>query len=150
MKDTTVKLINKIIEIKDEDFLIENLNSIIENNTNNVLTIVANKGVHHLPTDFQRGYVYYASEGSLNFDNASTIKQEYEKILKDLSVLLQSKLWKSIYLIPYGHSTLSMQIKLLVYRITHIETIDVFYVGGGEYTDLSLKQRDILTGESNK
>ena len=37
-----------------------------------------------------------------------------------------------------------MQIKLLVYRVTRIETIDVFYDGMGGYADLELQLRPII------
>ncbi len=149
MKKKISNLIDLIIGQKGEDFLLTRLNEISSSNEENTLTIVANKGVHHLPKHLLRGTVHYASEGSLNFENINTIEKEYKNILSELTDILQSKTWNNIYLVPFGHSTLSMQIKLLVYKITHIETIDIFYVSGKEYLDLNIKQRNIITKESN-
>ena len=37
-----------------------------------VLTIVTNEGVHHLPDTYRRGTVYVASRGSLDFSSAES------------------------------------------------------------------------------
>jgi hypothetical protein len=39
-----------------------------------------------------------------------------------------------------------MQIKLMTYRITRIESIDIFYTGNGKYYDLQIDQRDVIVG----
>ena len=109
-----------------------------------VLTIVANRGVHHLPDHLVRGEIYYASEGSLDFSSVGAVKEQYEGIIRLLSAKLKSQRWEKIYLVPFGHNSLSMQIKLLVYRVTHLETIDIFYNGNGGYYDLEIKQRDLI------
>jgi hypothetical protein len=108
------------------------------------LTIIANEGVHHLPDSMKRGHVHVASHGNLDFSTISTVQTEYSRILSDLAHLLKQRTWKRIYLVPFGPSTLSMQIKLLVYRITRIETADVFYDGKGNYFDLFIAQRDLI------
>jgi hypothetical protein len=108
------------------------------------LTIVANEGVHHLPDEMKRGHVHIASRGNLDFSTISTVQAEYHRILSELALLLKQRTWKHIYLVPFGPSTLSMQIKLLVYRVTRIETIDVFYDGRGSYSDLRIAQRDLI------
>ena len=43
-----------------------------------------------------------------------------------------------------------MQIKLLVYRICHIETVDVFYVGAGKYFDYQGNLRDLVLTASSE
>jgi hypothetical protein len=112
------------------------------------LTIIANEGTHHLPDAFKRGEIYVATKGNLDFSSVDKVKLQYERVLSDLSQKLKSKNWHSVYLVPFGHSTLCMQIKLLVYRITRIETIDLFYDGKGNYADLSIEQRGLIVASA--
>lgn len=144
------KLINELVELQGE-VAVENLikNSIQSNNKEGVLTILANKGVHHVPSSIVRGELFVASEGSLDFSCKESVLNEYEKILRALAMKLKESAWKEIYLIPFGHSTLSMQIKLLVYRVTHIETQDVFYTKDGKYYDLCVDLRSIIVRASS-
>src|SRR6266436_7434856 len=109
-----------------------------------ILTVVANQGSHHLPEMYLRGTIYVASTGNLDFSSIELVHEQYSEILSRLASVLQSQLWKRIYLIPFGHSTLAMQIKLLVYRITRIETVDLFYDGKGGYSDLQIELRPII------
>jgi len=108
------------------------------------LTIIANEGIHHLPDAYKRGELYIASRGNLDFSSLEIVKEQYEEILSLLAIKLKSQTWKNIYLVPFGHSTLCMQIKLLVFRVTRIETIDLFYDGRGNYEDLSIAQRSLI------
>lgn len=136
-------LIERLGENKAHDILREYLEK--ENNeSEDVLTIVVNKGVHHLPDKNLRGTVYYASEGNLNFSSAVSVQDEFERILKGVSRILKSKSWKQVFIVPFGPCALSMQIKLLIYRITRIESIDIFHLGQGEYMDLEVRQRHII------
>ncbi len=109
-----------------------------------VLTIICNEGVHHLPENLKRGEIYIASTGNLDFSSVDKVKKQYEQIIIDLSAKLKATQWKAIYLVPFGHSTLCMQLKLLVFRITRLETIDLFYDGKGNYFDLRISQRDLI------
>lgn len=108
------------------------------------LTILANSGIHHFPDELKRGEVFVVSEGSFDFSTAQAISRAYTTVLERLAAKLRSDAWTRIYLVPFGHGTLSMQIKLLVYRITRIETIDVVYTGDGRYLDLALEHRGII------
>jgi hypothetical protein len=114
------------------------------------LTIVANQGSHHLPDMYKRGLVHIASKGNLDFSSTVRVYQQYNEILSHLAMVLKSRSWSRIYLIPFGHSTLSMQIKLLVYRITRIETIDLLYDGKGGYSDLEIELRPIIVGSGEE
>ena len=109
-----------------------------------VLTIVVNKGVHHLPRRSLRGTVFYASEGNLNFSNAKSVENEFGEILENVTRILKERKWRQVYVLPFGPCALSMQIKLLIYRITRIESIEIFYLGDGEYMDLEIEQRSII------
>ena len=112
--------------------------------SDNALTIVANRGVHHLPDENLRGTVFYASEGNLDFSSAESVQEEFERILEGVARILKSRSWKQVFIVPFGPCALSMQIKLLIYRITRIESIDIFHLGQGEYMDLEVKQRHII------
>lgn len=109
-----------------------------------VLTIIANAGVHHLPERFRRGEVFTASEGSLDFSTAETVKAEFEGILRRVSTKLLERAWKSVYIIPFGPTCLSMQLKLLVYRVTGIESIDVMQIANGDRVDVDLELRELI------
>jgi hypothetical protein len=109
-----------------------------------VLTIIANARVHHLPPEFERGVVHVASSGNLDFSSIDSVKAEYEKILRELARVLKSRSWRQIYLVPFGPTTLSLQIKILVFRITSIDTVDLFYDGKGSYHDIVIEQRAII------
>ena len=110
------------------------------------LTIVVNRGVHHMPEEYAIGEVYFASEGNLDFSSKESVQSEHERVLSDVAQKLKSRRWRRVYLVPFGPNTLSMQIKLLVYRITRIETHDLFYAGDGEYFCLYINQRDLIIG----
>lgn len=108
------------------------------------LTIIVNKGVHHLPQEFMRGEIYFASEGSLDFSSSESVKKEMVLALSRLASKLKSRAWEKIYLVPFGPTNLSMLIKLLVYRVTHVETVDLFYTGSGSYCELHIPLRDVV------
>ncbi|MAZ33490.1 MAG: hypothetical protein CMO06_10130 [Thalassospira sp.] len=112
-----------------------------------ILTIVSNKGVHHLPDSLMRGEVVYASSGNLDFSSIDRVREQYVDILKMLSFELKKKKWDKVYVVPFGHTTLSMQIKQLVYRITRLETVDVFYSKEFGYRDLTIDQRALIVSE---
>lgn len=109
-----------------------------------ILTIVVNRGVHHLPEKYLRGTVFCASEGNLDFSSPSSVEEEFERVLVGVTRVLKERNWKQVFVLPFGPCALSMQIKLLVYRITRIESIEIFHFGEGQYTNLEIKQRHII------
>ena len=121
---------------KTRTLLKETANS-IEDRT---LTIIANFNTHHIPNQYLRGEVYICSEGNIDFSSQDSIKTQYIKIIDRLKQKLMSKTWSKIYLIPTGHPTLSLQIKNAVYRVTRLETTDLFY-SNGEYFDICINWR---------
>lgn len=128
-----------------EDRLVTELTRLSKSTDENkeTLTIIANAGVHHLPEQLLRGQVFKASEGTLDFTSQESTTQEFEMIVKKVAAKLKERDWKRIYLIPFGPANLSMLLKLLVYRVTHIETIDVFYYDG-EYRELNIQIRPLI------
>lgn len=107
------------------------------------LTIIANQGLHEIPSRFIHGQLYIASSGNLNFDSKEAIVEQYEEILSKLRQKLSEKEWKKVYLVPTGHSTLALQIKSLVYHILRIDTIDLFY-SKGNYYEIEINVRSLL------
>jgi len=108
-----------------------------------VLTIVVNEGIHVLSRKYQRGEVFAASRGSMDFSTPASIKKEYEKALRRTARKLKERAWQTIYIVPFGPTTLAMQIKLLVYRICGIESIDVAHLGGNTRADIEFDLRRI-------
>ena len=141
--DDILDLITKLGEEKALSILNQHV-ELESAESEDVLTIVVNRGVHHLPENSLRGVVFYASEGNLDFSSAESVQWEFEKILKNLTHVLQSRNWRKVYVLPFGPCALSMQIKLLIYRITRIESVDIFYLGEGEYMDLKIRQRCLI------
>ena len=107
-----------------------------------VLTIVANAGVHKIPDSYLRGEVYVASRGNWRADNEETLNSQVSQILTGVARKLKEQQWRRVYLIPTGHPAVSMNIKLLVYRAIRLNTIDWVYING-EYYSLRIDQREI-------
>ncbi|MHC5743562.1 MAG: hypothetical protein ACYTXT_16885 [Nostoc sp.] len=108
-----------------------------------VLTIIVNEGIHPNSPVHERGEIYIASRGNIDFSSQEIVEKEFKEILLSIAKKLKSKPWKKVYLVPFGPAVLSMQIKLLVYRILYIETIDFLYAGHGKYYDLDIDLRTI-------
>jgi hypothetical protein len=108
------------------------------------LTIVSNLSLHPLREAHKRGEVFVASTGSFDFSNPEIVKVQFEEALRGVIHKLQERPWKKIYLVPFGPAGLSMQIKLLVYRVLHIETIDVLHLGEETYADIEIHHRSLM------
>ena len=139
-------LIEEAIESMGEAKLARQLESLIASNAgrhDDVLTVIVNAGVHHLPEKLKRGEVFIASEGSLDFSSQESIEKEFTRITSNVAKKLKERDWRRIYLVPFGPANLSMLIKLLVYRVTHVETIDIFYVDG-QYREINIQLRPLV------
>ncbi|MGH9822156.1 MAG: hypothetical protein ACREDR_02695 [Blastocatellia bacterium] len=108
-----------------------------------VLTIIANAGIHQISSEYLHGEVYIASQGNIDFSSREIIQREYEAILRRLSAKLRETHWAKIYLVPTGHPTLAMQIKLFVCHILRIDTTDIFY-SKGKYAEISIDYRHVI------
>ena len=135
-----------------EEFGLENVEGEINKaknsnkDTNRILTIICNEGVHHLPDEYKRGTLFVASKGSLDFSSRATVVREYTVILEKTIQKLMERPWETIYIIPFGPPTLSMLIKLIVYRITGIDSTDVMHIGKNKRVDLHFDVRTLITG----
>ncbi len=111
------------------------------------LTIVGNEGMHNVPEKFLHGEHYIASRGNLDLSSCSAVESTYADVLTSLAAKLRERTWRKVYLIPTGPTTLVLQIKLLVYHITRLSTIDLFY-SRGDYCEVNLDYRRYLAGDS--
>jgi len=110
----------------------------------NTLTIVSNAGMHPIPEDFVFGELFIASSGNLDFSSVDSVNRELDEIILKIKEKLFEKQWTQIYLLPFGHSILSMNIKMAIFRLLRIETIDIFYFGNGKYGLINRDTRDSL------
>ena len=117
------------------------LKSLIVDSRNNVLTIIANAGRHNVPQKYLRGEIFVASEGNIDFSSHMKIKNVLSLIILRLNTKLLQNTWTKIYLIPTGHPTLSLQLKIAVYRVTRLNTTDLFYLNG-RYFDIDFDMRN--------
>jgi hypothetical protein len=138
------KLLSQSVETLGTERIEEILREALDahENQSNSLTIIANSGMHEIPNRFIHGELYIASSGNLNFDTKESITEEYKKILVDLKKKLLEKEWKRVYLVPTGHVTLALQIKLLIYHVLRIGSIDLFY-SKGDYHELEIGHRSL-------
>lgn len=114
-----------------------------------ILTVVANAGIHSVPSVFLRGDVYEASRGDWDAATEEALLLELRHILSGLVHKLRSRQWSRVYLIPTGHPILSLQIKAMVYRILRLNTIDLYYKAGS-YFEVDLDQRAIALNERER
>ncbi|MCI5207388.1 MAG: hypothetical protein D3910_01015, partial [Candidatus Electrothrix sp. ATG2] len=86
------------------------------------------------------------TSGSLELSTKEDIQIEYRKALVRLIKKLKEKPWRKVYLVPTGPTTLVLQIKVVVYNILRLSTVDLFY-SKGLYFELDMDYREILENE---
>ena len=149
MSDTLEHLLDQCVSKLGEEAVEKALQLLVADESgpdaSQVLTIVANAGVHTIPESYLRGEVYVASRGNWRVDNDETLNSQVSQILTGVARKLKERQWRRIYLIPTGHPAVSMNIKLLVYRAIRLNTIDWVYING-EYYLLTIDQREISIG----
>ncbi len=141
MKQEIQNLIDAYIAKHGQEALVSKLE--LETSSSYELTIIANAGVHPYHSLHQRGEIFIASHGNLDFSAKEAIISEIEAILLGVAIKLKEKRWDKVYLVPFGPAPLSLQIKSLVYKVLDIETIDVLHVGNGKHVDIDIDPRKI-------
>lgn len=134
-------VIARYIDTHGEEALILKLSP--EHDDKKVLTIIANADVHPYHELHKRGDVFVASHGNLNFSSAESSSAAIGEVLTKVARKLKEKRWNKVYLVPFGPSVLSLQIKSLVYKVLNIETVDVLHAGDGVHFDIELDPRKI-------
>lgn len=144
------ELLDKVLETRGADEVSLALTGLLDRvgDDRDVLTIVANAGVHEIPKSYLRGEVYEASRGDWDASTQEALLIELRAILARLVSKLRSSAWERIYLIPTGHPILSVQIKALVYRALRMNTIDLYYKSG-RYFEVNIDQRAIAIEAGN-
>ena len=137
------KAIKEYISKFGEDSLFELINKKEQEIEGLELTIIANAGIHPLQSCHQRGEIYIASRGNIDFSSHEAAHNEIIKILILVAEKLKSKPWRKVYLVPFGPAVISMCIKSLVYKILNQETVDVLHVGNGVHYDIYFELRNI-------
>jgi hypothetical protein len=115
-----------------------------QDNKESTLTIIANEGVHHLAEEFKRGECFVASYGSLDLSCTESIHRAFRQVLLRTARKLKSQTWHRVYIVPFGPTPLSMQLKLLVYRVCGLESIEVMHVSGEPRADVSINLRELI------
>ncbi|WP_209546996.1 hypothetical protein [Ruegeria sp. HKCCSP346] len=128
-----------------EEKLLELLRKSIGDDPSDTLTIIADKGLHHIPKELCIGETYVFSSGQINVETDSTTQRFLVERMRELAKVLKEKNWTKVRIIVSGHALLSMQIKLLVYRILHIDSEDIAYFGPDGYRTISVNfRKDVL------
>jgi hypothetical protein len=152
LTEDILKTLARAVRMLGEQNVLDTLNGLAQTreDTPEVLTIIGNSGMHPIPADFLHGELYIASQGSLDLSTHDAIQEAFTSVLIRLAAKLSERTWKRIYFVPTGPTTLSLQIKLLVYHITRMSTVDLFY-SKGDYFEVDLDYRTYLAStESGK
>ena len=113
-----------------------------------VCTILINKGLHAFPDYLFRGETFIFYEGSADLSSPEAFEAFTIERLTRLAQFLRQRKWASIDIVISGQAALCMQVKLAVYRVTHIETTDWVFDGAGKYLPLKISLRSILTSST--
>jgi len=150
MKNELALKLEEFIARNGESALLNLISGTPPNIEPRTLTIIANGGVHPLQDIHKRGEVFFASMGSINFENVETAENEIKAILASVAIKLKSESWNKIYIVPFGPAILSMQIKSLVYKVLNQETVDVLHAGSGIHFDISIDTRKIAISAAHE
>ena len=147
------KEINSLVEQFAETFgtdeLVSLLSSKLEGSAaKNVLTIICDDTLHKIPSDLVDGDLFVFSSGNFDASSEHALLRYLEERVLALYAQLNTKTWKRIRLIYSGHAILASTVKLVVYRVTHLETEDVLYFGEHGYLKIQLRLRELLGTES--
>ncbi|MCG7983772.1 hypothetical protein [Candidatus Thiodiazotropha endoloripes] len=141
------ELISKFIDKYGEDELAGYLDVRLST-PERTLTLIGNNGTHKIPPEFLHGEVFAVTSGSLQLGTKEEIHAEYKEALARLIEKLKEKPWRKVYFVPTGPTTLVLQIKVVVYNILRISTVDLFY-SKGHYMELDMDYREILDSIKN-
>ena len=113
------------------------------------LTLISNAGVHTIPKRYLRGDIYEVSRGDWVADSRAEVQEELMRLLHGLARKLRSRAWRRVYLVPTGHPILTVNVKLLVYRLLRLNTVDLYYKAG-QYIEVHIDHRRLsLAAESD-
>lgn len=146
-EDKVLQLVEKLVNAVGNDKVIDHLIMFEQelHITENILTIIVNSGTHPMPNNIMKGELFVASSGLIDFSSEELLKNNFFEILSRVAEKLKSKNWNKVYVVPFGPAVLSMAVKILVYRVCHLETIDFLHVGNGKHIEINLNFKKIIT-----
>ena len=148
MSDRLEKDIKVLIEKYGSDRVREEFErSLWTGDEPDICTILINEGLHNFPSNIFVGEVYTFYRGSIDLSSEVNLESVMREKLKELKEYLTKRKWRKIYIVVSGHAAVCMQVKLAVYRITHIETVDWVFDGAGHYLKLELPLRKLLADQ---
>lgn len=137
------ELLARAVDAAGRDEVANALTALVERQTAiDTLTLIANAGVHTIPEPYLRGEVFEVSRGNWTANTSDEVHEELTHLLTGLAAKLRSRPWKQVFLVPTGHPILTLNVKLLVYRLLRINTIDLYYKSG-TYIDVHIDHRRI-------
>jgi len=139
MDDKVTRAVNEFVAHRGTEALLNALGQ--GHGEASQLTIVSDEMMHRVPQDLIIGEKYVFSKELLDASSNAALELGLRERLKDLFVLLKSRRWNSVRLVFSGHALLSAHVKLLVYRVTHLETEDYAYFGESGYRRIKLNLR---------
>ena len=136
-------LVDSAVEAAGAERVAEVLRSVVGRESDaDTLTLISNAGVHTIPDRYLRGGVYEVSRGDWAVSTAAEVQEELMGLLYNLARKLRSRSWRRVYLVPTGHPVLTVNVKLLVYRLLRINTIDLYYKAG-QYLEVEIDHRGL-------
>lgn len=146
MKDALKSTLERLVESYGAERVFDTTRDVVQRKlVGNICTIVINEGIHVFPDYIIQGDKYVLYRGSLDFGDSEALRAEATQHLRELSIYLGRKKWSKIYTVISGHAAICMQVKLLVYRMTHLETVDWAFDGKGNYLRLHIPIREIIS-----
>lgn len=150
MKKNIEKIVREYLSIYGEHTLIKELESKLDIERPDTLTVICNKDVHAIPDSVIRGEEFVFSRGHVDLSNDEAIINTMSVLLSKLAAKLKERSWKDIYIVPSGHPLFYAHAKYMIYRVTRIEATDVVYSGEGHYVDVKIRHRPIIAQARKK
>ena len=148
MTPLTTSLINSFIRDNGEDKLVSLLQSV--QSSEKTLTIIADPTMHSIPSELIIGEDFVFSTGNIDTSSDDAVALYLEQRIKALVQKLKESRWNKVRLVYSGHALLPASIKMVVYRVCHLETEDIVYFGKAGYRSVSLDIRRLVSSSQEQ
>lgn len=149
MRTDTKKIVDRFVSQYSEDELCAYLEKRISGQYD-VLTIIGDRTLHKIQEDLIEGTVFDFNNGSIDASSDDAVKKHMISALMRLYDILKSRNWGKVKLIYSGHALFTAHIKIMVYRILHLDTVDVAFFGADGYRTVSINLREEISKISQK
>jgi hypothetical protein len=137
-------ILTELLQRHSTDEIIDAVNAMRES-SRPTLTIIVDNSLHSIPETLVVGEKFVMSSGALNATTDENLQADVLDRLQRLGKKLKERDWQKVRLVLSGHCLLSVQAKMLVYRITHLETEDIAYFSDHGYRKFTVSLRDELS-----